>query len=95
MSTAARKARSARDTSPGHLTAFCALPAHDRRRVRALVYRRGYPLHKAMEVPPAWADSHLRYGYDYPRPWGALRTVLLVVAVVGCITALFLIIWRF
>ena len=94
MRFAVKTARCAQNTSPGLLTAFRALPIHDRRRVRALVFRRGYPLHKAMDIPPVWLDSHLRYGYQYHRPWSAVKSCVVVMTVFLLVFAAFSIFWR-
>ena len=79
MRFAEKRARCVRGTSPYMLAAFRALPIDDRRRARALVFRRGYPLHKVMEIPPKWWGAHLLYGYEYRRPWSGLKSCIVVV----------------
>ena len=94
MTIARRPARSVRATSPGTLAAWRALPAQRRARVRALVMRRGYPLDRAMDIPPDWLESHILYGYTYRHPWHPLKTIILVVALILIVFALFSVFWR-
>lgn len=94
MSIAGKRGRSAKATSPGVLNAWRALPADRRRRVRALVYRRGYTLERAMDIPPEWLDTHLRYGYQYRRPWHPLKSLLVVLFTVLIVFAVFSVFWR-
>ena len=94
MTTAWKPGRSVRATSPGTLTAWRALPAQRRARVRALVMRRGYPLDRAMSIPPDWLESHILYGYTYRRPWHPLKTVILVAVLILVVFALFSVFWR-
>lgn len=94
MTTARKRARSARTTSPGTLIAFRALPTERRRRVRALVYRRGYPLDLAMDIPQDYLMSHILWGYTYRRPWCPLKSFIVVVVVVLIVLAVFSVFWR-
>lgn len=94
MTTARKRVRSARDTSPATLTAFRALPAERRRRVRALVYRRGYPLDLVMGIPPEYLMSHILWGYTYRRPWRPLKSFVVVLVVVLIVFAVFSVFWR-
>ena len=94
MRFAVKTVRCAQNTSPDLLAAFRALPIYDRRRVRALVFRRGYPLQKAMDIPPVWLDSHLRYGYEYRRPWGLCKSCVVVLITFLLVFAIFSIFWR-
>ena len=94
MSIAGKRDLSVKVTSPGILNAWRALPADRRRRVRALVYRRGYTLERAMDIPPEWLDTHLRYGYQYRRPWHPLKSLLLVLFTVLLTFAVFSVFWR-
>lgn len=94
MTTARKMGRSVRTTSPGTLPAFRALPAERRRRVRALVFRRGYHLDLAMDIPPDYLMSHILYGYTYRRPWRPLKSFIVVVVVVLMVFAVFSVFWR-
>ena len=94
MSIAGRRGRSVRAISPGTLTAWRALPTERRRRVRALVYRRGYTLERAMDISPAWLDAHILYGYQYRRPWHPLKSLLVVLFTVLLTFAVFSVFWR-
>ena len=94
MTTARKRDRSARATSPGTLTAFRALPDERRRRVRALVYRRGYSLDRAMDIPSDYVMSHILYGYSYRRPWRSYKSFIVVVVVVLVVFAAFSVFWR-
>ena len=94
MTTARKRARSARITSPATLTAYRALPVEHRRRVRALVYRRGYRLDRAMDIPPDYLMSHILWGYTYRRPWHPLKSFIVVVVVVLTVFAVFSVFWR-
>lgn len=62
--------------------------------MRTLVYRRGYTLERAMDIPPAWLDSHIRYGYRYRLPWHPLKSVLVVIFTVLVTFAIFSVFWR-
>ena len=94
MTTARKRDRSARATSPATLTAFRALPVEHRRRVRALVYRRGYRLDLVMDLPPDYLMSHILYGYSYRRPWSPLKSFIVVAVVVLSVFAVFSVFWR-
>ena len=94
MSIAGKRARTVKVTNPSTLTAFRALPAERRRRVRALVYRRGYTLEKAMDIPGIWLESHILYGYSYRRPWHPLKSFIVVVVTVFIVFAVFSVFWR-
>lgn len=83
-----------RTTSPGTLPAFRALPAERRRRVRALVYRRGYRLDLAMDIPPDYLMSHILWGYSYRRPWRPLKSFIVVLVLVLIVFAVFSVFWR-
>lgn len=94
MTTARKRDRFARATSPATLTAFRALPVEHRRRVRALVYRRGYRLDLAMDIPPNYLMSHILWGYTYRRPWRPLKSFIVVVVVLLIVLAAFSVFWR-
>ena len=93
MSTVRKRGRSARAISPGTLTAFRALPAERRQRVRALVYRRGYSVQRAMDIPPDYLMSHILFGYSYRRPWKPLKSLVVVVVIVLVVFAVFSTFW--
>lgn len=94
MTTARKMGRSVRTTSPGTLPAFRALPTERRRRVRALVYRRGYPLDVAMDIPTDYLMSHILWGYSYRRPWRPLKSFIVVLVLVLVVFAVFSVFWR-
>lgn len=93
MSIAGKRGRSAKATRSYTLTAFRALPAERRRRVRALVFRRGYTLERAMDIPSVWLESHILYGYQYRRPWHPLKSLLVVLLTVLLTFAIFSVFW--
>lgn len=94
MTTARKRDRFARGTSSATLTAFRALPVEHRRRVRALVYRRGYSLARAMDIPSDYLMSHILYGYSYRRPWRPYKSFIVVVVVLLIVFAAFSVFWR-
>ena len=93
MSIAGKRGRSVMVTSPGTLIAFRALPAERRRSVRALVYRRGYSLDRAMDIPSEWLMDHILYGYSYRRPWRPFKSFVVVAVIVLLVVAVFSVFW--
>ena len=94
MTIVRKRARSVRVTSPETLTAFRALPVENRRRVRVLVYRRGYTLDRAMDIPSEWLMAHILYGYTYRRSWTPCKSLFVVLVVVLIVFVVFSVFWR-
>ena len=93
MNCARKRVRHVRATSPGTLSAFRALPVEHRRRVRVLVYRRGYSLERAMDIPTEWLMDHILYGYTYRRPWTPFKSFVVVTVVVLIVLSVFSLFW--